>query len=468
MLFNSLEFFIFLVVMLLLYHNASFKIQNVLFLVGSYVFYAFWDWRFLFLVIFTTTMDFYCAKIMDKSSDRAVQKRILYGSIFVNLAILAVFKYFNFFYENIFDLLKLFSININHSFIKIILPVGISFYTFHSISYKIDVFNKKYTPVNKWIDFAIYIGFFPLLVAGPIERGKNLFPQITTPRKITPEKITTGIYLIFTGLCKKVLIADNLAVFVNNGFSNIESLNFLSALLTIYAFSWQIYCDFSGYSDIARGVAKLFGVELMLNFNLPYFSKNPSDFWKRWHISLSSWLRDYLYISLGGNRKGTFATYQNLFLTMLLGGLWHGASWNFVIWGAFQGLILIIYRIVSERFPDIKVPGFVSIIFFYQVICIGWIFFRADSVTQILQFFTAFTRFEGINLQSILTLISDNKLCIFLIPLIIAQVIQYKTNDSFIIFKMKPFLRPLVYLSIAIVTLMFGKWDSAAFIYFQF
>lgn len=468
MLFNSLEFFIFLPIVLSLYFILPFRFQNVMLLGASYFFYGYWDWRFLGLILATTIMDFTCSKILFKTDDESHRKKILFLSIFFNLGILCFFKYFNFFFDSFQSLFNVLSINVSAPVLKILLPVGISFYTFQTMSYTIDVYHKKYKPVKNFIDFALYISFFPQLVAGPIERASHLIPQITKPRRISADMVSSGIYLFITGMFKKVVIADNLSIFVEQGFSNLSSLNAITAIITIYAFAWQIYCDFSGYSDIARGVAKFLGIDLMSNFNLPYFSKNPAEFWKRWHISLSSWLRDYLYISLGGNRFGFFNTCKNLLITMILGGLWHGASWNFVIWGFYQGTLLIAHRVISKAFPSLKIHSVLSTLIFFQFTCIGWIFFRAANLSDTAQFFSALTNFSNINIYEIKEILLDNKMCVFLVPLIVAQFIQYFKKDIFVLFSYPVAIRPIAYILIATLMMLFGKWEAQSFLYFQF
>lgn len=468
MLFNSMEFFIFLPIVLSLYFILPFRMQNVMLLGASYFFYGYWDWRFLGLILATTIMDFTCSKFLSKIDNEGHRKKILFLSIFFNLGILCFFKYFNFFFDSFQALLQGLSLNVSAPVLRIILPVGISFYTFQTMSYTIDVYHRKYKPVKNFIDFALYISFFPQLVAGPIERASHLIPQITKPRRINGDMVSSGIYLFITGMFKKVVIADNLSILVEQGFSDISSLNAITALITIYAFAWQIYCDFSGYSDIARGVAKFLGIDLMANFNLPYFSMNPAEFWKRWHISLSSWLRDYLYISLGGNRYGFFNTCKNLMITMVLGGLWHGASWNFVIWGVYQGALLIAHRILLKLFPNFKMSPVLSILIFFQFTCIGWVFFRAGNLTDAISFLQAFGNFKDISFYEIQSIIMANKMSVFLIPLIVAQFIQYFKKDIFVLFNYPIIIRPIAYLLIASLMMMFGKWEAESFLYFQF
>ncbi len=350
MLFNSLEFVVFFAVVLALYSVLNHPRQNALLLVASYVFYGAWDYRFLLLLIGTTLVDYAVGLAIDRRSDPAARRRILMFSIVANLGVLGVFKYFNFFADSLVEFAGLFGLSVSPVTLNIVLPVGISFYTFQSMAYTIDVYRGHLKPCRSLPDFALYVTFFPQLVAGPIERATHLLPQIYARRVMTAEKIGSGLSLIALGFFKKVVMADNLAPTVNEIFAKQGGYTAEEVLVGAIFFAFQIYGDFSGYTDIARGTSRVLGFELMDNFREPYFARSPSDFWQRWHISLSTWLRDYLYISLGGNRGGRLTTYRNLILTMLLGGLWHGAAWNFVWWGLYHGTLLVGYRWYEERF----------------------------------------------------------------------------------------------------------------------
>ena len=393
MLFSSWEFLPFIVIVLGLYYVLPHRWQNILLLVSSYVFYGSWDWRFLLLLMFSTTVDWRVTTWMQKYDDNEkMRKALLLVSIFVNLGLLGFFKYFNFFGDQFVSLAGLFGIHTSHFFVRVILPVGISFYTFQSLSYVIDCYRRQQTVIKSFVHVAAFVSFFPQLVAGPIQRAKWLAPQIMNPRHITHSQIREGLWLCLWGLTKKVVIADNVATIVDQVFGNQAGQGGMMTLFAILAFTVQIYCDFSGYTDIARGLAKLMGIELPRNFNLPYLALNPADFWHRWHISLSTWLRDYLYIPLGGNRKGRRRTYINLFLTMLIGGLWHGAAWTFVIWGAFHGTMLMIHRLwsvdspmgdrVAERLPA-PVVKYTSWAGMFAFTMLGWLLFRASSMAQV-------------------------------------------------------------------------------------
>jgi len=358
-------------------------------LIASYIFYGWWDWRFLGLIALSTVIDYIIGIQMHKSSVIKRRRWLLFLTCLVNLGLLMFFKYFNFFIEGFSDVLSFFHMNANLSTLNIILPVGISFYTFQTMSYTIDIYRKQMPPTKNFWDFALFVSFFPQLVAGPIERASKFLPQITKKREVTKDNITSGLWLILWGFFKKLVIADSLALVVN-GIFDLENPTGLQCVIGVYAFAFQIYGDFSGYTDIARGIAKLMGIELMLNFKIPYLAITPSDFWRRWHISLSTWMRDYIYIPLGGNRSRGARILLNLFLTMLIGGLWHGANWNFILWGGFHGAILIIFRIcrIDSFFERVKIKWLrvIQMIIMFQITCYGWLLFRASEWGQIKMF----------------------------------------------------------------------------------
>jgi D-alanyl-lipoteichoic acid acyltransferase DltB (MBOAT superfamily) len=390
--FNSWTFVLFVLPVLGLYYILPFRWQNRMLLVASCIFYASWNWRFLFLLLLQTSIDFFVGQRVHDSESPVTRKRLLLLSIAANLGILGVFKYFNFFVDSASFLATALNVHVSLPTLQVILPVGISFYTFHAMSYTIDIYRKKLVPIQDFWDYMLFVLYFPQLVAGPIARASLLLPQVTHPRTITRNKVAEGLWLILWGYFKKMVVADNLAVVVDQVFGHAHAVHGASCLFALYCFAFQIYCDFSGYTDIARGFGKLMGFELTLNFNRPYLATNPSDFWQRWHISLSSWLRDYLYIPLGGSRNGKWMTYRNLMLTMLLGGLWHGAAWNFVIWGGYHGALLVGYKVWSER-VNLRLTGFASTaavwasrILMFNLTCLGWLFFRARSYGQIMQF----------------------------------------------------------------------------------
>ncbi|MFC1488281.1 MBOAT family O-acyltransferase [Thermodesulfobacteriota bacterium] len=445
-------------------------------LVASYVFYGAWDWRFLSLIWISTILDYICGIKICESNDIRRRKLFLFFSIFGNLSILGFFKYFNFFASNFKTLLTQFGINIHSHFLHIILPVGISFYTFQTMSYTIDIYYKKMVPTKKFFDFALFVAFFPQLLAGPIERAKHLLPQILSPRKLTLDKFYEGCYLIFWGLFMKMFVADNLAKIVDPLFAADPPYNGIKVLIALYAFAFQIFCDFAGYSNIARGLGKVMGFDIMVNFNLPYFSTNPREFWQRWHISLSSWLRDYLYIPLGGNRKGTLMTYRNLAITMLLGGLWHGAAWTFVIWGAYQGLLLATHRLIMPLLKKIKGPSneliknmwfFMKVIFFFHLTCFGWLIFRAQSIEQISQMLHGLT-FNFDFMRGILIKTNIIQLAFFVFILGVVQLFQYWKRNLLVVLKTNVFVRAVFYTACFYLIWIFGVTTNEEFIYFQF
>ena len=342
MLFNSTRFLLFLPVVLVVAALVPLRLRNRFLLVASYYFYGCWDWRFLGLLLMTTVVDFNVAKAIAATDDETRRKRLLLFVITVNLTALGFFKYYNFFVGSALSLMHGIGIQAGAPTLNIILPVGISFYTFQSMAYSIDVYRRQFAPVQNFFDYALFVAYFPQLVAGPISRPAHLAPQLLAPARLTPERINTAITLLLIGFAKKVLIADAIGPEVSRIFDDPTHMSSGILLRGIYLFAFQIYADFSGYSDIARGVSELFGIRLVVNFNQPYFSASITEFWRRWHISLMTWLRDYVYIPLGSNRHGQRQMYRNLFLTMLIGGLWHGANWTFVVWGSLHGAFLAI------------------------------------------------------------------------------------------------------------------------------
>jgi len=456
MIFNSIEYLIFLPIVYFVYCRLSHRPQNIFLLVASYLFYGWWDVRFLYLITLSTSIDYCCGLLISNgvltrrqaltslgyavlsavcfvavggyllgeslqesvtlsllgvcvvslllgfvwvlqlAKGNTVSTKVWVGfSVATNLSILGVFKYFNFFVDSMQSGLTAFGVGeTSLGSLNILLPVGISFYTFQTISYSIDLYRKKVSACERYLDFALFVSYFPQLVAGPIERASHLLPMVQTPRKIERCQVVRGCKLISYGLFKKVVIADGLAGAVESVYGSTGGVSGLDITLATLLFAVQIYCDFSGYSDIARGTSKLFGIDLLKNFNLPYFSRSPSEFWQRWHISLSSWLRDYLYIPLGGNRGGSLATYKNLTLTMVLGGLWHGAAWNYALWGMYHGVLLSVYRAVPEyifsrlnNFAITRIIWFLGgIAVFFCFTLYGWLLFRAVSLEQIAHF----------------------------------------------------------------------------------
>lgn len=396
MLFDSGIFAGFFALFLLAYFlvRGSLRARNGLIVLASFVFYGWWDARFLLLLMFTASLDFVLARKI-ASLERAASKPWLIASLAANLGVLGIFKYCNFFIESFNDLASVLGFSAHGRAISILLPVGISFYTFQSISYVVDVYRREIEPSRDWIEFMAYISFFPQLVAGPIERAGHLLPQFQTERRITLAGVREGVALMLFGYFKKIVIADSLAPFVSLAFDHPEPGGALILGGTI-AFAFQIYCDFSGYSDIARGTARLLGFELMRNFNLPYLATSLPDFWRRWHISLSTWFRDYVYIPLGGNRLGDARTLFNIFIVMLLAGLWHGARWNFLLWGAWHALGLILFRLWKRR-AHFALPGILAWCLTMAWTLFGWMLFRAESVDSIWRYIAALGQWDAPN-----------------------------------------------------------------------
>jgi len=393
MLFNSIDFAIFLPIVFILYWfvaNKSLKLQNFLIVIASYIFYGWWDWRFLSLIIFSTVVDYTIGRKLENEKNQLKRKVLLWTSILINLGFLGFFKYYNFFLDNFITAFSFFGTEIQASSLNIILPVGISFYTFQTLSYTIDVYKQKLAPTKDFIAFSAFVSFFPQLVAGPIERATNLLPQFYKKRTFNYSKAVDGMRQILWGLFKKIVIADNCAQFANQIFNNSADMNGSTLVLGALFFTFQIYGDFSGYSDIAIGTSRLFGFDLRQNFNFPYFSRDIAEFWRRWHISLSTWFRDYLYIPLGGSRGGTWMKVRNTFIIFIVSGFWHGANWTFIFWGALNAIYFLPLLLTNNNrnnldivaqgkaFPSLKELFFMSLTFSLTVF--AWIFFRAENI----------------------------------------------------------------------------------------
>ena len=482
MLFTSLDFAIFLPIVFLLYWfvvQRNLKLQNALIVVASYVFYGWWDWRFLSLIIFSTVVDYLIGHRLKTEDKQSKRKVLLWTSIFVNLGFLGFFKYYNFFLENFVDAFSLFGMQINANSLNIILPVGISFYTFQTLSYTIDVYRKKLEPTKDFMAFSAFVCFFPQLVAGPIERATNLLPQFYKKRTFEYNKAVDGMRQILWGLFKKVVIADNCAEFANQIFNNSADMNGSTLVLGAIFFTFQIYGDFSGYSDIAIGTSRLFGFDLKQNFATPYFSRDIAEFWRRWHISLSTWFRDYLYIPLGGSRGGTWMKVRNTFAIFLVSGFWHGANWTFIIWGALNAIYFLPLLLTNNNRRNLGVvaegkllPSFkdlfdMSITFTLTVF--AWIFFRAENLSH------AWTYLSTIFSKSLFTVPDfygkfDAVITLFLISIFLF-IEWLGRKNQFAIERLdlasKKLYRHTMYYSIIILIIWFmGK--SEQFIYFQF
>jgi alginate O-acetyltransferase complex protein AlgI len=478
MLFNSLEFLFFLPIVLSIYFLLPHRGQNRFLLAASCFFYACWDWRFLFPLLASTCIDYYCATRIEQShlngEPQQRRKPFLILSLVTNLGLLGFFKYCNFFADNFRHLATAIGWQLSPWTLDVILPVGISFYTFQALSYTIDVYRGQLHATTSFADFLLGVLYFPHLVAGPIQRASNLLAQVNTPRRVTRQHWIDGLHLIFWGFFKKVFIADNLAPLVDQIFKN-DAPPGGAVWLATYAFAIQIYCDFSGYTDIARGVAKLMGFEFVLNFNLPYLATSPQEFWTRWHISLSSWLRDYLYIPLGGNRGGPWKTNRNLLLTMVIGGFWHGAAWNFILWGAYHGLLLVTHRLTGpwvDRMlrwtgPSTAGRGLswgLRWVVMLHLTCYGWLLFRAHSWEQIVGMTRALAS-PSVGFDASLAW----QVASFSLPLLAVQVVQYVSGKlDFLSFSWMPAEVRVVCYSVIVYFVVFRGGQPQSFIYFQF
>ena len=472
MLFNSFIFWAFLAVVLWVHSRLSHRAQNLLLLVSSYVFYAAWNWKYLSLILISTLLDYHIGRGMGVSRSDKGRKLLLALSICVNLGLLATFKYYNFFIAEFATLCESLGFQAHLPTFTLLLPIGISFYTFQTMGYTIDVYRRRISPETSLLNFALYVCFFPQLVAGPIERFERLMPQIRNPRQRTSADWVEGFYHILIGLYKKIVIADNMALIANAIFATpTKDLSGLDCFLGVVAFTFQIYGDFSGYSSIAQGVAKWLGFDLMYNFKMPYWARNPSDFWRRWHISLSTWLRDYVYIALGGNRRGNARTYRNLMLTMALGGLWHGAGWTFVCWGVYHGVLLCIYRPFERIFkPDETkrrpMGNLLAIPVMFLLTALGWLFFRATSMEQVGDFLWRMATNWDV---TPLTVYASSLLLFFIGPLMLYEYILYRKGDDMLwLLEKARYLRAPVYTYWVLMLLSFYPKEIQEFIYFQF
>ncbi|MDB4175266.1 MBOAT family protein [Flavobacteriaceae bacterium] len=477
MLFNSIDFAIFLPIVFLLYWfvtNRNLKLQNLLIVAASYFFYGWWDWRFLSLILFSTIIDYSVGIRLSKEDNISKRKILLWLSILVNLGFLGFFKYYNFFLDNFNTAFSFFGTPINVQGLNIILPVGISFYTFQTLSYTIDVYKQKLEPTKDFIAFSAFVSFFPQLVAGPIERATHLLPQFYKKRTFDYSKAVDGTRQILWGLFKKVVIADSCAEYANIIFNNSDDLSGSNLFLGAVLFSFQIYGDFSGYSDIAIGTSRLFGFNLMQNFAFPYFSRDIAEFWRRWHISLSTWFRDYLYIPLGGSRGGITMKIRNTFIIFIVSGFWHGANWTFIIWGAINAIYFLPLLLTKKNRNNIDIIAkgkiFPSIIEFSQVLLtfgmtvFAWIFFRAENVTH------AFNYINGIFTNSFFSVPSyfSGILSIIITFFLIVEWMSRDRKHALenLQNKFSRYLRYPLYFILMLSILIFASEQE--FIYFQF
>lgn len=482
MLFNSIDFAIFLPILFALYwfvFNKSLKLQNLLIVVASYIFYGWWDWRFLSLILFSTVVDFLVGYKLNTENNPFRRKALLWLSIIVNLGFLIFFKYYNFFLDNFITAFSFFGKEFGASSLNIVLPVGISFYTFQTLSYTIDVYRKKLNPTKDFIGFSAFVSFFPQLVAGPIERATSLLPQFYEIRKFSYARAVDGMRQILWGLFKKVVIADNCAEFANEIFNNSADLNGSTLLIGVLMFTFQIYGDFSGYSDIAIGTARLFGFDLMKNFAFPYFSRDVAEFWRRWHISLSTWFRDYLYIPLGGSRGGMYRSVRNIFIIFIVSGFWHGANWTFIVWGALNALYFLPLLLTGKNrthmdlvaknslFPSIK--EVLLIVKTFILIAFSWIFFRAENLNHAFQIIDTIV---SIDLFRFPTFSDPLQYLILLILLLFFLVLEWIGRDANYALERlglnwHRMIRRGFYLIIFCLVFLLGGTEQD-FIYFQF
>jgi len=474
MVFNSLHFLVFFPIVYSLYRLLPHRAQNWMLVAASYYFYAAWDWRFLGLLIGSTIVDFFVGRYLGRAEHPGKRRLALILSLVYNLGVLGFFKYFNFFADNPESLFGFLGWHLDPITVNVILPMGISFYTFMTISYVIDVYRREIQPTTNFIDFALFVTYFPHLVAGPVLRASLLLPQISQPRTITRKQIVEGLWLIGWGLFQKMYVADSLAQIVNAVFDPSANPSGVDALFGIYGFTFQAYGDFAGYSNIARGVSKLMGIELSVNFLFPYLTISPREFWRNWHISLSMWLRDYLYIPLGGNRGSELAVTRNLMLTMLLGGLWHGAAWTFVLWGAYQGMTLAVNRWILMLADKLgwSVPKGLNWqriligLFMFQVTALGMLMIRATTVHQVFDLvgrvFRDFHMSAGTYQNVILPFLE----CV--VPLAILHVYQARKGSELAPLNLPTPVRYALYGAVFYLILLFGDFEGSQFIYFQF
>lgn len=484
MLFNSIDFAVFLPIVFFLYWfvvNKNLKIQNIFLLIVSYIFYGWWDWRFLFLIVFSTCVDYFVGLQISKTDNKQKRKGLLGISLLVNLGLLGFFKYYNFFIDSFTEAFTFLGYSIQPYRLSIILPVGISFYTFQTLSYTIDVYNKKLTPTKNFINFAAFVTFFPQLVAGPIERATHLLPQFFKARVFEYSKAVDGLKLILWGLFTKIVVADNCAIVVNDIFENYTDYSGSTLLFGAVFFAFQIYGDFSGYSSIAIGVSKLFGFDLTQNFATPYFSRDIAEFWRRWHISLTTWFRDYLYIPLGGSRGGTGMKIRNTFVIFLVSGFWHGANWTFVFWGALNALYFLPLLLSGKNRKNTNtvaegrlLPGFkeaFQIIFTFFLTVIAWVFFRSETISKAVDFLKRMFAdlISNINYEN---LRASYYTVFYIVILLIIEWINREHKHTLEVFlnKKTTWLRWSFYLIITILVLnsFFKAGDNQDFIYFQF
>ncbi|MDB5123347.1 MAG: hypothetical protein JWP94_1476 [Mucilaginibacter sp.] len=478
MLFNSIDFFIFLPVVFILYWlvaNKNLIFQNLLLLAASYFFYACWDWRFVFLLIFSTCLDFYSGIKISKASNITSKRFWFWLSVSVNLGFLCLFKYYNFFASSFIQFIAHFGLRIDPFTINVILPVGISFYTFHGLSYIIDIYKGAIKPERNFVNYSVFVSFFPLLIAGPIERATHLLPQLKTKRNFDYNKSIDGCRQILWGLFKKIVIADQCALYCNHIFRDSANYSGSSHVLAAVLFAIQIYCDFSGYTDIAIGIAKLFGIELLRNFAFPYFSRDIAEFWRRWHISLSSWFKDYLYIPLGGSKGGTLQKTRNIFIVFIASALWHGANWTFIAWGLLNAIYIMpsIFLKTNRNNLEIVAKGKIlptfketlAMVVTFGLIVFSWIFFRAESIGAAFKFISKILSFSLFSIPAVV----PKGIIIFIPILFMVEWAGREHSHALECFGNKgPRLIRLAVYYLLIFVIFYYAGPSQNFIYFQF
>jgi alginate O-acetyltransferase complex protein AlgI len=473
MLFNSVTFAVFLIIVFALYwalRNKPVWMQNALLLASGYVFYGWWDWRFLSLLFFTSTTDFIIGISLGKTTMHSRRKMLLITSIVLNIGLLFFFKYYNFFIDSWIQVMHSLGMQANPSTLRIILPVGLSFYTFQSIAYVIDVYRGNITPERNYLSFLAFVSFFPQLVAGPISRAAQLLPQFSVRRRFIYEDAVTGLRHILWGLFKKCVIADRLAYTVDLVYASPGDYFGMAVVLATLFFALQIYCDFSGYSDIALGTARLLGFDLMVNFRTPYFSSSFREFWHRWHISLSRWFRDYVYIPLGGSHVRTSRWVFNLMVTFILSGFWHGANYTFIVWGFLHGIFLTTEALLKRKMSFAWIPRGVKILLVFLSVTFAWIFFRSDSVAGAFRLISSmFENGSGFQPANLFRSHADMLYSFLSIALFAVLEIAFRDERLFTVKKYPPVLRWSFYYLIASWIVMFGEFRFApTFIYFQF
>ena len=477
MIFNSIEFGIFFPLVFILYYiifNKITKLRNIFLIVVSYLFYGWWDWRFLSLIVISSLVDYLLGNKIFKEKNEQKRKSFLILSLCVNLGLLGFFKYFNFFVDSFIDAFYLFGQTPNISTLSIILPIGISFYTFQTLSYTLDIYYKRLKPTNDIFAFLAFVSFFPQLVAGPIERAKDLLPQFYKINPITYKMLRSGSLLMAWGFLKKIVIADRLAIFVDGSYGSIESIDGISAIITIIFFAFQLYLDFSAYSDIAIGSARMLGFNLSTNFKRPYLSASFSDFWNRWHISLSSWFRDYVYIPLGGNRVSKIKHIKNILIVFMLSGLWHGASWNFVLWGLINGVFILVFEPLLKNNNKTYFQRALSSIFVASLWALSLVFFRAESFSDAILIITKITAQSQDTLYNFgLNSLEFSFTIKILLGFIVFEIVQDKFENLKKWFDSLYFVfRWITYLALIAIIIFFGSYgvglNDNNFIYFQF